>query len=65
LGLKNHQRPQPTRFCVSGCPQKFSLVSKQWLGFTPKVEQISLPIISREIHSSKFNIVGKELGETS
>ncbi len=32
----------PTRFCVSGNPEDFAKISKQWLGFTPNVEQISL-----------------------
>ncbi|ELR97521.1 glutamate racemase [Gloeocapsa sp. PCC 73106] len=45
LGLKNRKTSQPTRFCVSGCPQKFAFLSKQWLGFTPKVEKISLPVL--------------------
>jgi len=52
LGLTNHRIPEPTRFCVSGCPKKFALLSKQWLGFTPKVEQIFLPIISQKIEAT-------------
>ncbi|TVQ48225.1 MAG: glutamate racemase [Gloeocapsa sp. DLM2.Bin57] len=45
LGLKNYRIPEPTRFCVSGCPKQFAMLSKQWLGFTPRVEKISLPVI--------------------
>lgn len=45
LGLKNYRIPDPTRFCVSGCPERFATLSKQWLGFTPRVEKISLPVI--------------------
>lgn len=42
LGFQNRFFPSPSRFCVSGCPRKFALLSKQWLGFTPKVEKIYL-----------------------
>lgn len=55
LGIKNSQIPQPTRFCVSGCPHKFALLSKQWLGFTPKVEQIDLPVIPETIEQNLSN----------
>jgi glutamate racemase len=44
LALKNPRSPVPTRFCVSGCPQQFIQISVQWLGYTPPVEQVSLPI---------------------
>ncbi|MDJ0568902.1 MAG: glutamate racemase [Pleurocapsa sp. MO_192.B19] len=40
LGLKNNQFPLPTRFCVSGPPQQFINLSRQWLGYYPQVEQI-------------------------
>ncbi|MEA5511474.1 glutamate racemase [Crocosphaera sp. UHCC 0190] len=33
----------PTRFAVSGCPQTFSQLSQQWLGYHPTVESVSLP----------------------
>ncbi|PPT06682.1 Glutamate racemase [Geitlerinema sp. FC II] len=36
-----------TRFCVSGCPQTFASLSKQWLGFVPEVEKIWLPALDR------------------
>lgn len=42
LNLKNHQALLPTRFCVSGNPDDFARLSKQWLGFTPEVEKIYL-----------------------
>jgi len=29
-----------TRFCVSDCPDRFSEVASQWLGYVPRVEQI-------------------------
>ncbi len=38
LGLRNPQTAQPTRFHVSGCPQQFSQLSKQWLGYLPTVD---------------------------
>ena len=42
LGLRNTYAPQPTRFCVSGCPQQFAQSSLQWLGCTPVVECVHL-----------------------
>lgn len=43
LGLRNTGKPQPTRFCVTGCPEQFATLSVQWLGHTPTVEAIVLP----------------------
>lgn len=45
LGIKNPSNPLPTRFCVSGDPEKFALLSRSWLGYTPVVENTSLPHI--------------------
>lgn len=45
MGLKNSNPALPTRFCVSGSPEQFSQLSKQWLGFTPIVEKVYLPFI--------------------
>ena len=42
MGMKNPRSPLPTRFCVSGCPEKFAEVSRQWLGCTPVVEKVYL-----------------------
>lgn len=42
MNLKNNQALLPTRFCVSGNPEDFARLSKQWLGFTPQVEKIYL-----------------------
>lgn len=42
LGLRNTHPPSPTRFCVTGCPQKFAKSSLQWLGFTPTVETVCM-----------------------
>lgn len=44
MGLASHQRPQPTRFCVSGSPEQFAQLSRQWLGYVPTVEKILLPL---------------------
>ena len=44
LGLKSTSPPQPTRFCVSGDPDRFAQLSIQWLGCTPLVEQVCLPV---------------------
>ncbi|MDX2229937.1 MAG: glutamate racemase [Leptolyngbyaceae cyanobacterium bins.349] len=46
LGLSNVRSPQPTRFCVSGCPTTFNRLATQWLGYTPIAEQIALPKIA-------------------
>ncbi len=46
MGLKNTSPPQPTHFCVSGSPEKFSQLSRQWLGFTPIAEKVYLPRLS-------------------
>ena len=40
LGLRNNCFPSPTRFCVSGSPQQFATLSRQWLGYCPQVEKI-------------------------
>ncbi|MEM9922391.1 MAG: glutamate racemase [Cyanobacteria bacterium P01_D01_bin.50] len=46
LGLRNTHPALPTRFTVSGSPQKFAQSSLQWLGFTPMVELVNLENIS-------------------
>lgn len=43
MGLKNNYPPLPTRFCVSGSPQQFAILSEQWLGFIPTVEKVTFP----------------------
>lgn len=43
MGLKSDRPPLPTQFGVSGCSQTFAKLSRQWLGYTPLVETISLP----------------------
>ena len=53
LGQTSLTAPVATRFCVSGSPEQFTKVAKQWLGCTPKVEKIYLhssfvPLDSRE-----------------
>ncbi|MDB9313133.1 glutamate racemase [Spirulina sp. CS-785/01] len=42
LSLQNTNSPLPTRFCVSGEPQQFALLSQQFLGEHPHVEKVSL-----------------------
>jgi glutamate racemase len=42
MGLKNNQLPLPTRFCVSGSPKQFAHLSRQWLGYYPKVDKVYL-----------------------
>ncbi|MEA5535916.1 glutamate racemase [Crocosphaera sp. XPORK-15E] len=43
MGLGQTQPALPTRFAVSGCPQTFSQLSQQWLGYRATVESVSLP----------------------
>lgn len=43
LNLQNPGQALPTQFYVSGDPSPFIQVSKQWLGFTPRVQTIALP----------------------
>ncbi len=45
LGLKQARLPRPTEFWVSGNPQPFIKISRQWLGCTPLVEQMTLPSV--------------------
>jgi glutamate racemase len=53
LGLRNTRSPQPTRFCVSGAPEQFSLLSAQWLGCTCVAEQVELPKLHYETSITK------------
>jgi len=48
LGLKNSlpNHVSSTSFYVSGCPETFGLASRQWLGYLPKVEKVSLASLS-------------------
>ncbi len=45
LGLKQVRSPRPTEFWVSSNPQPFIEISRQWLGCTPLVEQMTLPSV--------------------
>lgn len=47
IGLKSNTPPHPTRFCVSGNAQSFAELSRQWLGYSPLVETIVLPVLVR------------------
>lgn len=47
LGLRHLRSPQPTRFCVSGCPETFNQLATHWLGYTPIAEHIQLPEVPR------------------
>lgn len=37
---------QPTKFYVSGEPEQFAQVSRQWLGYQPQVEQVSVAALA-------------------
>ncbi len=59
MNLKNTKMLLPTRFCVSGEPEDFARLSKQWLGFTAKVEktflQPQLNIVELSNHPRQIN----------
>ena len=42
MGLQNNRVSLPTRFCVSGSPQKFAFTARRWLGYFPQVERVYL-----------------------
>jgi glutamate racemase len=42
MGQRSTVPPVATRFYVSGSPEKFAKVARQWLGCTPKVEKVFL-----------------------
>ncbi len=59
LGLKQARSPRPTEFWVSGNPQPFIEISRQWLGCTPLVEQMTLPSViwqSRSVESESTSL---------
>lgn len=49
MGLRNSEMSVATHFTVSGCPQQFAQLSRQWLGFSPIVEQIQLPQVAAPV----------------
>ena len=52
MGLKSTRLALPTRFCVSGSPETFAQLSRQWLGCTPVVEKVYLqPVSATSIQS--------------
>ena len=55
LNLNNKVNLLPTRFCVSGNPEDFAKISRQWLGFTPRVENISLPCATNLIDLPSYS----------
>lgn len=50
LGLRSTTTRSSTRFCVSGSPDQFALLSAQWIGYMPNVEQVIFPITSNQPH---------------
>ncbi len=44
MGLSGTYPPLPTRFAVSGCPEQFAQLSRQWLGHLPTAEKVFLPL---------------------
>ncbi|MGB3294708.1 MAG: glutamate racemase [Phormidesmis sp.] len=44
---------QPTDFYVSGDPQQFAQVSRQWLGYQPQVKQVSVSALEA-IHAASY-----------
>ncbi|HEY9645837.1 MAG TPA: glutamate racemase [Chroococcidiopsis sp.] len=58
LGLRNPYASLPTQFYVSGNPAPFIAISKQWLGFTPIVNQVDMTQI--EVPSARPQAVSAE-----
>ncbi len=54
LGLLNPSPTPITKFVVSGNPEQFSKLSRQWLGFYPQVEQIQIAQLSRKSQNEKI-----------
>jgi glutamate racemase len=55
LGLDSPRRKRATRFCVSGDPQRFAQLSRQWLPEIPQVEKVHL--LSARLASMPLNSV--------
>ncbi|NEP89966.1 MAG: glutamate racemase [Okeania sp. SIO2C2] len=45
MNLQNYEKAKPTKFVVSGSPQKFAELSLQWLGYKPIVQSVSLSTV--------------------
>jgi hypothetical protein len=48
LNLNNTQPALATYFGVSGDPDPFVAIAKQWLGYTPLVHRVILPRVESE-----------------
>ena len=46
MGIKSNQQPLGTRFYVSGSPEDFAQLSRQWLGYIPYVrcQKLNIPM---------------------
>ena len=46
MGIKSNQPALATRFYVSGSPEDFAQLSRQWLGYVPQVrcQQLNIPV---------------------
>jgi len=61
LGLsrpKTSTMPGKTEFYVSGNPEHFAQVSKQWLGYQPQVSQVSVEVLE-SIHAASSQAVSE------
>jgi len=52
LGLRNLRQALPTQFYVSGDPKPFVQISRQWLGFTPRVLHVALPELTAALQAA-------------
>lgn len=59
MNLRNHETVLPTLFYVSGEPEDFATISKQWLGFTPQVEKVYLPSIPHIINEPSLSEIAQ------
>ena len=63
MGLRNDHFALPTRFCVSGSPKYFAELSRQWLGYLPKVGKIYTERRSLSVMSEKRSILRRFAAE--
>ena len=61
LGLsrsKSYTTPGKTEFYVSGDPDHFAQVSRQWLGYLPTVEHVSIAVLE-SVHAASSQVAGE------
>jgi glutamate racemase len=65
LNLNNTQPALATYFGVSGDPDPFVAIAKQWLGYTPMVHRVILPQVEQLGESPTHGVVNDAVGVVS